>query len=127
MPTASAPEDGVCAFVGPPDERILAGGVAGPGERTWDRVETRQKTRRLVHPAPGQDPDAFELNPEVLVYHTEEKGSDVNLATRLILDGLDGLWEEAIVISNDSDLESPIRECNTQGWSARTRAGDCWS
>jgi hypothetical protein len=62
-----------------------------------------------------------------LVYHTEEKGSDVNLATRLILDGLDGLWEEAIVISNDSDLESPIRECNTQGWSARTRAGDCWS
>jgi hypothetical protein len=83
-------------------------------EVTFGRFETRQKTRRLVHPAPGQDPDAFAQDPEVLVYHTEEKGSDVNLATHLILDGVDGLWEQAVVISNDSDLESPIRECNTR-------------
>ena len=36
-------------------------------EVTFGRFETRQKTRRLVHPAPGQDPDAFEQDPEVLV------------------------------------------------------------
>ena len=74
-------------------------------EVTFGRFETREKTRRLVHPAPGQ-------NPEVRVYQTEEKGSDVNLATHLILDGVEGLYEQAVVISNDSDLEAPIRECN---------------
>lgn len=47
-----------------------------------------------------------------LVWKTEEKGSDVNLATRLLLDGQDGLYEEAVVISGDSDLVEPIREAN---------------
>lgn len=45
-----------------------------------------------------------------LVWKTEEKGSDVNIATRLLLDGQDGLYDEAIVISGDSDLVEPIRE-----------------
>lgn len=39
----------------------------------------------------------------------EEKGSDVNLATRLLMDAMDGDFEQAIVISNDSDLMEPIR------------------
>lgn len=43
---------------------------------------------------------------------TEEKGSDVNLATYLLLDGFDGLYESAMVISDDSDLEAPVREAN---------------
>jgi hypothetical protein len=47
-----------------------------------------------------------------LVWKTEEKGSDVNIATRLLLDGQDGLYDEAIVISGDSDLVEPIREAN---------------
>lgn len=47
-----------------------------------------------------------------LVWKTEEKGSDVNLATFLLLDGKDGLYQEAIVISGDSDLVEPIREAN---------------
>jgi len=46
------------------------------------------------------------------VLKTEEKGSDVNLATHLLLDGFDGLYEAAVVISDDSDLEAPIREAN---------------
>jgi len=45
-----------------------------------------------------------------VVWKTEEKGSDVNIATRLLLDGQDGLYDEAIVISGDSDLVEPIRE-----------------
>jgi uncharacterized LabA/DUF88 family protein len=46
------------------------------------------------------------------VWKTEEKGSDVNLATALLLDGHDALYDEAIVISGDSDLREPIREAN---------------
>ena len=45
----------------------------------------------------------------VLVKNTEEKGTDVNLATYLIMDGYDGDYEQALVISNDSDLALPIR------------------
>jgi len=43
------------------------------------------------------------------VKKTEEKGSDVNLATYLLLDGFRGDYEAAIVISNDSDLMEPVR------------------
>jgi len=39
----------------------------------------------------------------------EEKGSDVNLATRLLMDALDSDYEQALVISNDSDLAEPVR------------------
>jgi NYN domain len=45
----------------------------------------------------------------VRIIHTEEKGSDVNLATHLLLDGFRGDYEVAVVISNDSDLMEPIR------------------
>lgn len=45
----------------------------------------------------------------VEVWKTEEKGSDVNLATYLLLDAFDGDYEAAVIISNDSDLQLPIR------------------
>jgi hypothetical protein len=40
---------------------------------------------------------------------TEEKGSDVNLATYLLCDGFDADYEQAVIISNDSDLALPIQ------------------
>lgn len=43
------------------------------------------------------------------VWRTEEKGSDVNLASHLILDGFRARYDLAIVVSNDSDLKEPIR------------------
>ena len=43
------------------------------------------------------------------VINTEEKGSDVKLASYLLLDGFRQDYEVAIVISNDSDLAEPIR------------------
>jgi uncharacterized LabA/DUF88 family protein len=46
------------------------------------------------------------------VIRTEEKGSDVNLATYLLLDGCDGLCELALVISNDSDLTLAVAEAS---------------
>jgi len=43
------------------------------------------------------------------VLKTEEKGSDVNLATALLLDAFDNAMECAVLITNDSDLAGPIR------------------
>lgn len=43
------------------------------------------------------------------VWKTEEKGSDVNLASYLLLDGFRSEYELAIVITNDSDLVEPVR------------------
>lgn len=41
--------------------------------------------------------------------HREEKGSDVNVASHLLLDALGEKIDGAIVISNDSDLRFPIQ------------------
>jgi len=43
------------------------------------------------------------------VIKTEEKGSDVNLAAHLVNDGHLKRYEQAVVITNDSDLAEPIR------------------
>ena len=43
------------------------------------------------------------------VLKTEEKGSDVNLATHLLRDGDTGAYEAAVLITNDSDLLEPVR------------------
>jgi len=44
----------------------------------------------------------------VEVWKTEEKGSDVNIATYLLLDCFRQDYDMAVVISNDSDLIEPI-------------------
>lgn len=56
---------------------------------------------RLAEPLPG-------LPPTVRVIKTEEKGSDVNLATHLLIDAMDDDADVAVVLSNDSDLTRPI-------------------
>jgi hypothetical protein len=43
-----------------------------------------------------------------MVHDTEEKGTDVNLATYLLMDGYEDDYEQALVISNDADLALPI-------------------
>lgn len=45
---------------------------------------------------------------KVNVLKTEEKGSDVNLASWLLTDCFNGCFDCAVVISNDSDLATPI-------------------
>ncbi len=62
---------------------------------------SRRKRRPLVNP-PSVGPRTVE------VFDTEEKGSDVNLATYLLRDGFKGEYEVAVVVSNDSDLIHPI-------------------
>ncbi|KUM73765.1 NYN domain-containing protein [Streptomyces griseorubiginosus] len=44
------------------------------------------------------------------VASSEEKGSDVNVASHLLLDVLGGAIDAAIVISNDSDLRFPLAQ-----------------
>ncbi len=47
--------------------------------------------------------------PKSLVYKTEEKGSDVNLAVHLVNDAWKNLYECAVLISNDSDLSESLK------------------
>jgi len=42
--------------------------------------------------------------------HNEEKGSDVNVASHLLIDIFDQQIDGAVVVSNDSDLKFPIAE-----------------
>jgi hypothetical protein len=72
---------------------------------------------RSAHPVVIKDaadqpvPDAV-----FMVSHArrEEKGSDVNVATHLLLDVLQGRVDAAIVVSNDSDLRLPIVEARNR-------------
>ncbi len=43
------------------------------------------------------------------IVKTEEKGSDVNIATHLLVDGFKDSYELAVIVSNDSDLLMPIQ------------------
>ncbi len=83
--------------------------VAGPRSR-----------RRVTSPGAGELPawlpvreitgpdGASELLVSVSTF--EEKGSDVNVASHLLVDTLESAIDAAIVLSNDSDLHVPIRE-----------------
>ena len=57
----------------------------------------------LAYPSPSGPPAL------VRILRTEEKRSDVNLATLLIVDCIDDNFDEAVVISNDSDLLLPVQ------------------
>lgn len=47
--------------------------------------------------------------PFVEVIKTEEKGSDVNMASHLLIDAFDGAFDCAILITGDSDLCTPVK------------------
>jgi len=49
------------------------------------------------------------------VWKTEEKGSDVNLASYLLLDTFKRDCQTAVVISNDADLKTPIEIAKQEG------------
>ena len=62
---------------------------------------SRTKRRPLAQPVVG-------LPTYVEVLDSEEKGSDVNLATRLLVDGFNKDYEQAVVVSNDADFAGAI-------------------
>ena len=63
---------------------------------------TKPRRLPLAKPQPGEART-------VEVLRTEEKGSDVNLATFMLVDGFKNDYDVAVVMSNDSDLKEPIR------------------
>ncbi len=63
---------------------------------------TAPKMRPLVNPSEGGPT-------HVEIWNTEEKGSDVNLATYLIHDAWRDLFDVAVVLSQDTDLNEPVR------------------
>jgi hypothetical protein len=67
----------------------------------FGQFKTRRKSQRLANP-----PASGSARVEVLV--TEEKGSDVNLATYLLWDAFRGDGSVSLVISGDTDLVRPI-------------------
>lgn len=72
-----------------------------------------KKWAGLVHPPQFRPPPPSQVVapwPDVVKVHkTEEKGSDVNLASHLLLDAFQDRFDVAVVLSNDSDLVEPIR------------------
>lgn len=62
-----------------------------------------RRTRMALADPPERGPRTVEVR------KTEEKGSDVNIATYLRLDAFQNCCDTAVVISNDSDLAEPIR------------------
>ena len=68
----------------------------------YGQFRDRRKFRPLVTPIPG-------FSRTVEIWNSEEKGTDVNLASHLLMDGVDGDYDQAVMISNDADLALPIR------------------
>jgi uncharacterized LabA/DUF88 family protein len=62
------------------------------------------RTRAIKLPLSNTMPPKF-----VYVDKTEEKGSDVNLASHLLVDGFHKVYDFPVIISNDSDLQTPVR------------------
>lgn len=71
---------------------------------------TKPSKKRRVYPLYGPNPKIPNpANYPISVWKVEEKGSDVNLATSLLLDAAAGGFDDAWVITNDSDLAWPIQ------------------
>ena len=49
-------------------------------------------------------------NPQMArIWTFEEKGSDVNIASHMLMDGFQGRYDVAVLVSNDSDLAEPVK------------------
>ncbi len=87
--------------------------------RTVDAIEifngrflSQEKWSGLIKPARAKPNGYVWTQPEpdvVMVRKTEEKGSDVNLASHLVRDAFTDAFDIAYVLTNDTDLVEPMR------------------
>lgn len=61
-------------------------------------------SKEVYMPLAGTSPTKY-----AKVLRTDEKGSDVNLATHLLKDGFRKQFAAAVLVTNDSDLLEPVR------------------
>jgi hypothetical protein len=84
------------------------------------KASSRSGRPEVVHPQwpiVVQDGDGRPIHDAVFLVsyaHREEKGSDVNVASHLLVDVLTAQVDAAIVVSNDSDLKFPVRYARTR-------------
>ncbi|RKR76382.1 NYN domain-containing protein [Frondihabitans australicus] len=81
---------------------------------TIERLQThlgRFEVRASRYRRRFREPSESEM---VDVWRPEEKGSDVNLATYLVRDAFLDTADVYVIVSNDSDLETPIRLVATE-------------
>jgi len=99
-----------------------------PGVHVHEGVfKSKHKRRRLVDPQPmstskkGKPGGPYVPLKElgwptyVWAYNTEEKQSDVNLAVKLVADCIDDLMGVAVVVSDDTDLSTPVALARERG------------
>ncbi|HVZ70054.1 MAG TPA: NYN domain-containing protein [Rhizomicrobium sp.] len=104
FPVAGATINSPVATSLPDGTHIVTGGsLAAPSSLVVGTYPPRGGRRRKSSAAPL--PDALVSE----VHAMEEKGSDVNLAAHLLNDAWKGVFDEAVVLSNDTDLCEPIR------------------
>ncbi len=71
---------------------------------------TKPSKKKRVYPLYAPNPKIPNpANHPISVWKVEEKGSDVNLATSMLLDAAAGTFDDAWVVTNDSDLAWPIQ------------------
>ncbi|HEY7950813.1 MAG TPA: NYN domain-containing protein [Solirubrobacterales bacterium] len=85
----------------------LAMGKVGEGLSARERATSR--LARIAFVKSGLLIMKGDPIPRIRIWKTEEKGSDVNLASHLLVDGFKNSYQQAAVISNDSDLGWPVR------------------
>lgn len=74
--------------------------------------QVTNKWMYLVQPVELRPPSVVNAvpNPDcAYVVKTEEKGSDVNLGAHLVRDAFTGVFEHAAIITNDTDLNEPLK------------------
>jgi uncharacterized LabA/DUF88 family protein len=87
--------------------RTKTGLLATDDPHTRRPVVLKSEWPVMIRDASGADvPTASFM---VRYLHLEEKGSDVNLASQLLLDVLSSAVDAVVVVSNDSDLAFPIK------------------
>lgn len=101
-------------------QAVIAKGYYVPRVKTGILVDQSRPPQRVPSPGTKQLPDwlparettgpagAEELLLSVTTF--EEKGSDVNVASHLLIDVLTDQVDAAMVISNDSDLQFPLQQ-----------------
>ena len=92
-------KNGKGVLIGPPDRKRAPKRVVSPGV---DHIPSWLPADEVVGPE-------GDMNLLVRFSSFEEKGSDVNVATRLLVDVLSRRVDCALVLSNDGDLSLPLR------------------